>query len=440
MKQIKRMLVLIVALSLISMLFSACGQNSSTQQAVSSGGDEPSEKTASEEQSGEAGGATGEVRYIRLADHPRKEAIDVAVANNPGLTVDEESVPFDNLDSKINMAHASGQDYDLIQVNNSSIKQFYATGVLEPLDGYLSRGGLDSVLEKNYSPSLLEIGKVNGSYYAISYAPDCRLLAYNKKILDKAGLEPPKDQDDVLGIAKAIAKDGLYIFARSMDTPLAPAYIEGCFFLANGAKICTEADGKVKANTNTPEMIKSVEFWKSLVPYMPKDPNMSGEQVAQYFIQGKTVFHIYGPWDISGKIGETLKYGEDYGLMLAPGDKKNGSTAGGWFIGIGAGGKNKDGAWEIIKASMEPEIVTKICNGLPPDKRCYEMAPFNGQIYKPFMEGLSAAEPPFPITPSFNKINDIFFEYFNRVLIGGEDTAAAMETCNTEIQKVLDEE
>lgn len=147
------------------------------------------------------------------------------------------------------MAHASGQAYDFVDVNNSSVQQFCAAGILEPLDSYLEADGI--VLEENIGEALLSVGQSDGSQYAIPYSPDCRLLAYNKKILDEAGISPPETQADVLEIAEQLCGDGLYAFARRFDTSLAPAYIEGCFFLGNNAYICSEEDGKVVASCNT---------------------------------------------------------------------------------------------------------------------------------------------------------------------------------------------
>ena len=134
------------------------------------------------------------------------------LAANPDLKVDFQRSTVEDLDSKINLAHASGQDYDYITVNNSSVAQLVAAGALEPLDPYLEAAGID--LSENYSESLLEVGMVDGKLYAIPQDPDCRVLIYNKKLLDEAGFDPPKTQEDILTISKALCGDGVYAFAR----------------------------------------------------------------------------------------------------------------------------------------------------------------------------------------------------------------------------------
>ena len=436
MKKIKKLVCLsIVFLLLVSMLVACSSSAGSSASATDTSG--ITSDSVSDENGESDLELSGEIRFVRLEDHKRDTVVEEMGIRFPDVKIVEEIVPFENLDSKINMAHASGQGYDFIQVNNSSVKQFYAAGVLEPLDHYLERDGI--VLEENYGQSLLDIGSVDGVKYAISYAPDCRLLAYNKKILDEYGFKEPDSQADILAIAEAVSGDGIYAFSRRMDTPLAPAYIEGCFFLANGAQICTEEDGKVIASCDTPEMIESVEWWKSLTPYMPKDPNMSDDQCKELFAQGKCVFFVFGPWELTSVVGETMKYGEDYNLIVTPGSAGTGATAGGWFVGIGADSKNKEAAWQFMKISLEPEMVAQMAASLPADNRCYDMPPFNEPVYDAFVEGLNVAQPPFPVTEQFNKINDIFFEYFNKVLIGGEDTASAMAMCDAEIEKALAE-
>lgn len=357
-------------------------------------------------------------------------------SENPDLKINLEVSPVSNIDQKINMAHASGQDYDFISVNNSSVQQFYAGGVLEPLDGYLEKSGIS--LKDNYSQSLLDVGIVDGKQYAIPQSPDCRVLAYNKKLIEAGGLSAPKTQEDILNISKALAKNGIYAYARQMNS-LSPVYNEGCFMLADGAQICKDIDGKITAACNTPEMIGQIEFWKEMAPYMPKDINYSDDQIRSMFAQGKILFYIYGPWEINNTIDKQMKFGVDYDLMPVPGKVKNGSVSGGFYIGVGAGSKNKEAAWAYIEESLKPESICKLAVTLPADNRCYQMPPYNQDIYKPFIEAYKTATPPMPYSANFNKITDIFFDYYNKALIGGEDAAQMMEKCNSEIEKQLNE-
>ena len=348
-----------------------------------------------------------------------------------------ERVALDNLDEKINLAHASGDDYDFIMVNNSSVLQFYNAGVLAPLDDFMAE---HPDIEENYGEALLKVGEVNGSQYAIPIAPGTRVLAYNKKLLEDAGYSAPTSQEEIMEIAKALSGNGVYAFARQMDTPLAPAYIEGCFWMANGAAIAKNIDGKIVATCDEEAMIENVKWWQEMTQYMPADINMSAGQVRAMFEQNQLLFYIFGPWEFMQLEG--MEYGVDYELIVTPGSegKGFGSTLGGWYIGVGAGSEAKEGALALIEETIIPENIVTLGEGTPADNRCYDMEPFNTDQYKVFMESMEYGTVPFPITANFNEINDVFFEYFNECLIGKADAEATMKECNERIQSLFDAE
>lgn len=349
-------------------------------------------------------------------------------------TYDIECVALDNLDEKINLAHASGDDYDFILVNNSSVLQFYNAGVLAPLDDFMTA---HPEIEENYGEALLNVGVVDGTQYALPISPGSRILAYNKAILEEAGFAAPTSQEEIMEIAKALSEKGIYAFARQMDTSLAPAYIEGCFWMANGASIGVEEGGKITATCDTQEMIDSVKWWQEMTEYMPDDINMSSSQVRALFAQGQLAFYVFGAWDFA--LLEDMEYGVDYELIVTPGSAGYGSTLGGWYVGVGADSECKEGALALIEQTIIPENIVTLGEGTPADNRCYELAPFNTDQYKVFMESMEYATVPFPITANFNEINDVFFEYFNECLIGGADAEATMKECNEKIQEMFDE-
>lgn len=422
-KRMKKVMFTFLSLSMVLGL-SACGGNAKESEGKGNG------KTASAEKTIVKCIAQGEL--AKNLENVAKQLED----GGSSYKFEIEEVSLDNLDQKINLAHAANQDYDFIFVNNSSIKQFSGANVLEPLDEYMKESGID--FEKNYSEALLKVGMVDQTQYAIPIAPDCRVLAYNKKLVEDGGFEAPKTQADIMEIAKALTKDGVYAYARQMDTSLAPAYNEGCFLMGNGAYICKEENQKVVAACDSKEMTESVKWWQEMKNYMPKDVNTSADQVREMFAQGKLVFYIFGPWEFNEL--KNMEYGKDYELMPTPGNQKNGATMGGWYCGIGSGGKNKEGAKELLSKLLEPETICAMKAGLPADNRCYEMDAYSDEKYKPFLEAFKTAEPPMPITAQFNKINDIFFEYFNKALVGGEDAEAVMKECNEKIQALLDED
>ena len=147
MKKQRKALAILLALFIA---FSLCSCATSSETPSSGSTDTGNSATdPSSSDSSETGGEelTGEIKAIRCTDHTWEPLIEKVESENPGLTVTLETVPLDSIDSKINMAHASGQAYDFVDVNNSSVQQFCAAGLLEPLDSYLEAEGI--VLEEN---------------------------------------------------------------------------------------------------------------------------------------------------------------------------------------------------------------------------------------------------------------------------------------------------
>lgn len=366
----------------------------------------------------------------------QKMAENLEKAGAP-YTYEIERVALENLDEKINLAHTAGADYDLIMVNNSSVMQFVNADVLEPLDEFMKS---HPDIKENYSESLLQVGAIDGKQYAIPVAPGSRVLAYNKKLLEAGGYtSAPTSQEEIMEISKKLAHDGVYAFTRQMDTTLSPAYNEGCLMQANGAAIAKMGtDGKIVATCDEQSMIDSVKWWQEMMQYCPDDINMSSGQCRAMFDQGRVLFYVFGPWEFN--LLENMKYGEDYGLIVPPGSAGTGSTLGGWYMGIGSGSQNKEGALALLEEFIRPENIINLNDGLPADNRCYEMEPFTDPKYEVFAESMEVTKVPFPITGNFQEINDVYAEYFNKCTFGGADVESTMKECNEKIQAMFDKE
>lgn len=384
------------------------------------------------------GEMTGTVTGIMMHQRPERFdfIIDEITKEYPGLRYEIESVQFQQLDNNINLAHASGAGYDFIMVNHSSIPQFVNAGVLQPLDDYIAGSSLE--LEGNYNQSFLDLATVDGKMYAVPWDVDCRVFAYNKSVFEQYNLDPPKTLDDMLSIASVLAQDGIYAIARNMQSPLGLVYDFGSFGLGMGARLYEMENGSYRAVVNSPEMVRYVEWAKEMWQYMPKDVSLASDMINEMFAQGRVAMTIFGPWNFFN-IGQTIAYGEEFGLTIIPGEMKSGSAMGGWMLGIGASGKNKDAVWELIERSLQPENLAKTVHALPSDSRSYDYAPFDDPRYQIFDKQMQTAELPQQPTPVFNQVAEVFNRYFNEAVLGELSPRDAMEAANSEIQRLLDE-
>ncbi len=359
--------------------------------------------------------------------------VDQFMLENPHIQIDIEAVKFTEIDRKINLAHSSGNGYDIIPVNHTSTPQLVGGQVLEDLTPYLIGSSIN--LEKSFNPSNYDIANISGGQYALPYGPDVRVLAYNKTLLDRIGAEVPKTPQDMLDMGPALQKIGAYVMGSDRKNQWDPIYITGSFMLSMGANVYTKKGDVFTATSTTPEMIEYVEWVKAMYQFMPKDISVTEDQLKELFIQNKVAFYIYGPWEHNMRIPES---GVDYGLTLIPTTGTTSSAMGGWLLGLGNNGRDKSSAWEFIEYLYEPSNMASISLALPPIKEAFGYEPFNNKaLYGIFEEQMKTAQIPIAPMVNSNKIAEVYSTYFQQAITGVTPVYDAMEKAQIEIEKLL---
>lgn len=423
---------------LMLLLAAGCGGKTADTAQTAAATQQAEQKQDSQAQETKAQEKTN-VRYILLNDLKTNQFDKNNIAadfysKHPGVEITFEAVEFADLDKKILMAHAANDDYDIIQTNHSSVPQFVAGGVLEPLSSYIQKAGIDL---STYQQAAVKIGQVGGQQYAIPYDPDCRVFAYNKKILSEAGVEPPKTMDDMLKVAKAVSEKGYYAMAGMYSKNWFPVYDIGSWMLGNGGHLYVQDGTKYKATLDTPEVIDFVKWAQEMYKYMPKDANMDDNAVRALFAQGKVAMYWWGPWEYAMTLDKMNA--DDVGFSIMPtGKLKSGSSMGGWMFGIGSGSKKKDAAWTFVEYVNQPENMAKISSALPADSRAFQYPPFNDPKYQIFNEQFKTAEYPAPPTPVYPQTAEVFNKYFSQAMMGKITPEEACKKSNEEVQKYLD--
>lgn len=110
-------------------------------------------------------------------------------AANKGVKVKGSFFEWNDYWKKLSTQVAGKQMPDVIAMDYSYLQQYVENGQLQELDSYMSDGTINT---KNIDKNVLNSGKMNGKYYALSLGSSSPALIYNKKILDQAGLTMPK--------------------------------------------------------------------------------------------------------------------------------------------------------------------------------------------------------------------------------------------------------
>ena len=130
-----------------------------------------------------------------------------------GATVSVESVPGNDLVPKVLQMMASKTLPDVLMFDNPDMQQIAAAGALTPLADF----GVDT---DGFDQGILAAGTYQGKVYGLAPTVNMIGLFYNKDILAKAGVTPPKTWDELKAAAKKLTTADQYGFAFDADPGL----------------------------------------------------------------------------------------------------------------------------------------------------------------------------------------------------------------------------
>ncbi|MFD7749464.1 ABC transporter substrate-binding protein [Streptomyces sp. NPDC059698] len=126
---------------------------------------------------------------------------------NPGIKVDVTVLHWKDVGPEVAAMVKAGNAPDIAQIG--SYADYAKAGKLYSADETLAIR-----TTANFLPSLAEAGKIDGVQYGLPFVASTRLLFYNKKLFDQAGLDAPETWDDIRSDATALKAKGVdYPFA-----------------------------------------------------------------------------------------------------------------------------------------------------------------------------------------------------------------------------------
>ncbi len=140
----------------------------------------------------------------------RSHALDLAIQkfekSHPNVRVEYETgIPQSDYSDWLSEKIVSGKTPDVFMVSEQDLSLLAARGVLEELNGYMNKE--DQVA---FYPVAFESGVYQGQTYALPYESNPILMCVNKDLLDKEGIEVPKEGwslEEFYTICKKLTKD-----------------------------------------------------------------------------------------------------------------------------------------------------------------------------------------------------------------------------------------
>lgn len=199
-----------------------------------------------------------------------------------GLDLNIEMQPWESRLEKVSTALASGTGPDIVLLTPEQIHQFHEDDTLRPVDDLLDEG------IKPFDEAAVDSVTIDGELYAAPIYRTVLTTGYNRKVLEDAGIDPPKTWDDILEAAPALKEKGYYAFdyAGSPDEAMNVTFFP--LLWQAGGRVFSD-DGE-KILLDSPEAVAAVQFLVDLkkAGVLPPDaPSIKRDLEGRPFQQGK---------------------------------------------------------------------------------------------------------------------------------------------------------
>lgn len=354
--------------------------------------------------------------------------------------------------------------YDIIAVDVPWI------GKLVESDAIVS---LDEIIEDDryrfydfHSASWSASGR-NLEQFSLPIQPTAELLFYRVDLLEKFGLSPPEDTDEVLNCAKEVhLKDGGVsgiVMNYGRGTPVAHTFMHTLADFGQPIINLPNVDGEFSLNHLSGENFRprldcdrateAAEFLLELLSYAhPSSLNCNWDRRIQLFSQGEAAM-TYG-WSIRAAMFELNSKAEAYGRVgylphpPAKGERTV-SPIGGFSLAIPTNlPKERIGkAWTMMKYLTQPEMMKwYVLNGNLSSPRFSTSADPEVLAVSPLIEQVDRMEKkgqlqswPRPPIPEFNAITAILGEEIHDMLTQKISVSQALRSAQKRIDQVMRE-
>ena len=287
----KKVLSLTLAATLAISLLAGCAGG------VTAEGANPSAAAGGET----TGELSGEITFWHsFTQGARMEAIQAAadqfMADNPGVTINIETMAWGDFNTKWNAGITTGDLPDISTAQNTGeVVEMLNADVLAPMDSTIDAIGRDL-----FSANALADMSMDDTTYGIPYYSHAQVMWYRTDLLEANNLEVPTTWDEFYEAAVALTKDGVYgcAFSCSPNDLLCTRYLN--YYVRSGGGSLLNDD--LTANLTSDLAIDGINFW--LEVYKNCSPaetiNYTVNDHATLYYQGTTAFDFNSGFMISG--------------------------------------------------------------------------------------------------------------------------------------------
>jgi len=369
-----------------------------------------------------------------------RELFDEFEAQNPGIKIKMEYVPYHALRTKLLTYLAVGEaPADLIRLDIIYVPELANMSVLLPLDDYLPEIG---VTPEDFYPGPWATVVWGDHIWGLPLNTNTQVLFYRKDYFEAEGISPPTTWDEFIDVAKKLTKD----VDNDNTTDIWGGTVGGDWswhfdiwlWQNGGAELSPDMR---RAVINDTPGVEALTFLVNMI-YKDKVVPIPQEWMMPYqgFALGQYSMIIEGPW--AKELMMTVNASVDEYVGVAPlpaGPAGEASIVGGEDLVIPKFVKNREAVLKVAKFMMSEHFQLEMgkVGVLPTVKVAGENPYFTEDPYlSVFIQQMSTALPR-AVHPAYGQMNDIIHNYLVAAFRQEMSPKEALDAMAEEIDKLL---
>lgn len=320
---------------------------------------------------------------IREAD---QKVITAFEADNPGVTVNAEAVPWGTCQDKSKTLAAAGDAPALSYMGSRELALLAQNDLIVPVE-------ISEADQANYQEGVLSTITSGGQFWGVPHAFSTKGLYMNCDVIEAAGqaCEAPETWDDMYNLAAAV-KDalgsegvaGVGLAAKDFDNTM-HQFLN--YLYSNGGVVIDTATGEQMLDSK--ETRETLEFYGRLAEVSQEGPTAwERDSLRDLFNDGKIAMYVQGPWGRG-------QHNEDINQKFAPVPHGPSGVSGTILI---------TDSIAVFKHTGVEELAMKLAQALSSGEAQYDLDSSWGLTPILQYENLGIAEPYY--------LNDPFWEIF----------------------------
>jgi multiple sugar transport system substrate-binding protein len=349
---------------------------------------------------------------------------------NPDIDVQIDVSYWKGLHDKITTLIGAKNQPDLAIIGTSWLPEYVKAGVAQPMEQRVT-----GEFRGKFVENLLKGATMGEHMYGLPVATSVRALYYNKTMMDEAGLQPPKNWDELKAAAQKLAKPPkVYGLAMPIHADDQGDTFDYYLWAAGGDWF--DANGNV--TLNSPESVEALQFMVDLYKEHLTNPqpwtNNRDEQ-HKLFFNGRAAMIETGNFMIPSmeKNAPNLKWG----VTQIPSKKKPGTLAiTDTLAFFNRDGQNKDAVWKFVEFAYQKQWREQFMKdeGMLPELKELATQLESDPKLGPFVKFLPDAKFQ-PNHESFMPISQRLVKAVQLALLGEKTPKQALDECVEDINK-----